>query len=123
MKTPAARVPQPEAPAGDENLVVIAGVVCKAPETRHSPAGIALTRFTVEHRARRSLNGIMRETCFRIVVAASDGAGKTAATLASGDRVRVRGFLSRSDYRRDERHVTLHAESIERLALPPHHGN
>ncbi len=123
MKTPAARVPRPEAAAGDENRVVITGVVCKAPETRHSPAGIALTRFTVEHRARRSINGVMRESCFRIVVAASADPGKQAAALASGDRVRVSGFLSRSDYRRDERHVTLHAESIERLESPPHHGN
>jgi primosomal replication protein N len=99
----------------DENQVVITGAVCKAPETRHSPAGVPLTRFTVEHRARRIVNGIARETWFRIVVAAAAELGRSAAALAAGDRVRIRGFLSRSDWRKDERHVTLHAESIERL--------
>ncbi len=99
----------------DENQVVITGAVCKAPETRHSPAGVPLTRFTVEHHARRVVNGVSRETWFRIVVAAAAELGRRAAGLRSGDRVRVHGYLSRSDFRKDERHVTLHAESIERL--------
>lgn len=100
----------------DDNRVVVAGVVCKAPETRHTPAGIALTRFTVEHRSRRVINGVSRETWFRIVVAAAGAnPGRGAMGLAGGDRVRITGYLSRSDYRKDERHVTLHAETIERL--------
>lgn len=102
----------------DENQIVITGAVCKAPETRHSPAGVALTRFTVEHRARRIVNGVSRETRFRIVVAAAAELGRSAAVLRSGDRVRIHGYLSRSDIRMDERHITLHAESIERLQEP-----
>ncbi len=100
----------------DDNRVIVAGVVCKRPETRHTPAGIPLTHFTVEHRSRRVVNGIPRETWFRIVVAAAGAnPGRGAAALAEGDRVRVTGYLSRSDYRKDERHVTLHAETIERM--------
>lgn len=107
-------VRQPEGDA-DENQVIIAGTVCKSPETRHSPAGISLTRFTLEHQSSRKTTGVPRQPRFRIVVVvAGEPLSREAGRLATGDRVRVTGFLSRSDYRRDERHLTLHAETLIR---------
>lgn len=91
------------------------GEVCKGPETRRTPAGIPLTRFTLEHRSRQAAAGYPREAYLRLIVlAGGDALSTRAQALAMGDRIQVRGFLSRSSHRTDENRLVLHAAAIER---------
>jgi len=95
---------------------VLAGHVASKPATRVSPAGIPITRFTLEHRSEQQEAGQQREARCRIEVVA---AGKTmqgpVAQLVEADAVRVRGFLSNAGYRSGETRLALHAQDIERL--------
>lgn len=102
---------------GSENRVLMTGTVCNGPQTRRTPAGIPMTRFTLEHHSRQSVAGYPREARLRmIVLAGGEALSDRAGALCSGERVRVTGFLSRSDYRDDEHRVVLHAAAIERAA-------
>lgn len=111
------RPPEARPPAvAAVNRVVLEGEVCRAPETRLSPARIPLTRFTLEHRSRQTAGGIQREARLRlVVVAAGTGMSRDAAVLQPGDRVRVEGFLTRDGYQAEERELALQADGIRRL--------
>ncbi|MCC6207701.1 MAG: primosomal replication protein N [Gammaproteobacteria bacterium] len=98
------------------NRVVLEGEVCRAPQTRLSPARIPLTRFTLEHRSQQTAGGIQREARLRmVVVAAGSGVSRDAAALQPGDRVQVEGFLTRGSYQVEERELALQANGIRRL--------
>lgn len=93
---------------------MLTGTVCKAPETRYSPAGIPLTRFTLEHRSRQMEAGMEREAQCRIVVMAAGRELKDrAAQLLEGQVVTVSGFIARADSRQGEAKLILHAQQIE----------
>jgi len=98
-----------------DNRLVVSGVICNPPESRNSPAGIPLTRFTLEHRSQQVEAGLARDTFFKIVVIAAGTALKqVAAKLQRGDEVYVEGFLSRMSYREDEARLALHAKTINK---------
>lgn len=89
--------------------------MCNAPITRNSPAGIPMTRFTLEHRSQQVEATLPRESFFRLVVVVAGAALKQVAEgLQCGDEVCVEGFLSRMSYRDDEARIALHAETIKR---------
>lgn len=91
-------------------------VVVKRPLTRHSPAGIPLTRFVVEHESRQIEAGMMRQVRCRLqVVAAGEALQAQVSALAEGAKVSLTGFLNRAGYRSDEASLVLHAQSIELL--------
>lgn len=101
---------------GALNRLVIDGVVVTEPETRYSPAGIPITRFTLEHRSRQLEADMPREAYCRIgIVAAGEAQRGQLQAMKSGDRIRVEGFVSRIDYRSAESRLALHAKRIERL--------
>lgn len=96
------------------NRLVLSGTVCRAPETRTSPAGIPLTRFTLEHRSRQIEAGVEREaTCRIVVVAAGESMRQTTVHLREGAHVTVSGFISRADARQGQAMLVLHAQQIE----------
>ncbi len=98
-----------------ENRLVVSGIICHSPESRNSPAGIPLTRFTLEHRSQQVEADLPRDAFFKIVVIAAGTALKqVAGKLQRGDEVRVEGFLSRMSYREDEARLALHALAIYR---------
>lgn len=96
--------------------MVLEGEVCRAPQTRVTPAQIPLTRFTLEHRSRQHAGGFEREARLRLVVVATGRElSRMAAALQPGERVRVEGFLSRGSHRADEQELALQASAIRRL--------
>ncbi len=98
-----------------ENRLVVSGVVCNLPQSHNSPAGIPLTRFTLEHRSQQVEAALPRDTFFKIIVVAAGTELKQAAgKLQRGDEVCVEGFLSRMSYREDEARLALHAETINK---------
>jgi primosomal replication protein N len=99
-----------------ENHLVLTGQVCRAPVTRTSPAGIALTQFTLAHESQQTEAGRRRSCRFRIaVMACGQVLSDTARRLSEGIGVQVSGFLDRSDFRAGEGRLVLHAEAIRVL--------
>ncbi len=102
-----------ESPA---NALVIEGQVIRLPETRHSPAGIPISRFVLEHQSRCDEAGAMREVRLRLgVVAAGRPLQQVVVRLVPGSRIRVEGFLARAGFRSAEHRLVLHAQSMELL--------
>lgn len=98
------------------NALVIEGLVVQTPETRVSPAGISISRFTIEHQSMCEEAGLPREVQFQLaVVATGEGLRPRVAMLQAGRRIRVSGFLARAGYRAAEYRLVLHAQSIEIL--------
>ena len=99
-----------------DNRLLIAGVVARRPETRTTPAGIPVTRFTLQHQSQRLEAGLLRRGELKLqVVACGPQLEAVAAGLQEGEQVKIGGFLSRADHRSDEAKLVLHAERIERL--------
>ncbi len=100
----------------EDNHVVIAGVVDGPGRTRHSPAGLPMTRFFLNHRSHQTEAGHPREARARLLVlACGEPLASHAQGLDPGAAVRVRGFLSRANHRQGEHWLVLHAECIEIL--------
>ncbi len=94
----------------------MAGVVGNEPETRYSPAGIAIARFTLKHQSQQSEAGMKRQVICNIgVIASGDALQRTVQQLKTGEGIRVTGFLARANNRQGENRLILHAEQIEKL--------
>ncbi len=92
------------------------GRVERGPGLRHSPAGVPIARFTLEHRSTRTEGGMDRQVTCRIeVVAVGEALAGAAAALPAGAAVRAEGFLARAGHGRGETRIALHAEAIARL--------
>ena len=93
-------------------------MVCRAPDLRHSAAGIPISRFVIEHRSRQTEAGLHREVYCRIgVVASGTGLEAQVKRLAPATRVRVTGFLDRITNRQGEPRLVLHAVDIEPIEI------
>ncbi|MBD3669418.1 MAG: primosomal replication protein N [Gammaproteobacteria bacterium] len=92
----------------------MSGQVDKAPQLRHTPAGIPITRFVLQHRSRQIEAGHPREVqCRILVMAAGEALAHRAEVLQVGEALRVEGFLSRSSHKGSEARLVLHAHKIE----------
>ncbi len=99
-----------------DNRVVLTGRVLGPIDHRVTPAGIPISRFTLDHRSLQSEAGMRREAVLRLqVVASGDGLAEVARGLKDGSAVSVEGFLARSSYRQGEHRISLHAQGIETI--------
>lgn len=97
-----------------DNCLTIAGLVAGPCETRTSPAGIAITRFSLEHRSAQMEAGIPREVTCRVpIMACGQPLAETTRRLSPGTRVRVRGFVGRANHRAGTDRLVLHADCID----------
>ena len=98
-----------------DNRLVLAGVVKNTPQTRHTPAGIPITRFTLCHDSIQQEAGMQRQAVCQIgVVVSGEQLHRQLAGLAGGEMLRVGGFLARANHRNGEYRLILHAQMIER---------
>ena len=103
------------APSAD-NCLIIAGQVAESSGVRTTPAGVPIGRFLLEHHSGQVEAGLPREVRCRIpVVACGAALAYTAGRLSPGAQVRVRGFVSRANYREGEYRLALHAAHIDVL--------
>ena len=99
-----------------DNRLVISGTLGKTPETRYSPAGIPITRFTLRHESIQQEAGMQRQVICNIgVIASGKEFLESTRSLQSEQQIRVSGFLSRANNRQGENRIILHAEQIESL--------
>ena len=100
-----------------DNRVVLTGRVLGRIEQRVTPAGIPISRFTLDHRSTQTEAGMRREAALRMaVVAGGDELVPRLRGLSEGAQLRVSGFLARSSHRDAEHRITLHAQDIEQIA-------
>lgn len=103
------------APPAD-NCLIIVGQVAEASSVRTTPAGVSIGQFLLDHHSGQVEAGAPREVRCRIpVVACGEALAHTAGRLSPGDRVRVRGFISRAHYRESGGRWVLHAAHIDVL--------
>jgi primosomal replication protein N len=99
-----------------DNRLVLAGTVAKKPETRVTPAGIPITRFSLRHESQQTEAGMNRKAaCIIGVVASGRELQSEVQRLGEGSVVRVTGFLTRAE-KTEEYRLVLHAHSIEPIA-------
>ncbi len=83
---------------------------------RHTPGGLPIVRFCIEHQSIQVEAGSEREVACRVnAVAVGDIAARVPAA-GSDEQVAVRGFLCRAGLK-DER-LVLHAEGLKVAPLP-----
>jgi primosomal replication protein N len=101
-----------------DNRLQIAGVIGNSPETRYSPAGIPIARFTLQHQSQQSEAGMPRQVICNIgVVASGEALQQVVKQLHTGEGIKVCGFLARANNRQGENRLILHAEQIEKITL------
>jgi primosomal replication protein N len=99
-----------------DNCLVISGTLGDIPETRKSPAGIPITRFTLRHESIQQEASMPRQViCNIAVIASGTELLESCKVLQSGQQLRISGFLSRANNRQGEHRLILHAERIESL--------
>jgi len=93
---------------------VLAGVVRDRPQTRHTPAGIPITSFCLQHRSVQKEAGHSREAvCLLQVVVSGEEMQEKVQGLEQGSSVRISGFISRANNRQGEYRLVLHGQHIE----------
>ncbi|MEK6749422.1 MAG: primosomal replication protein N [Pseudomonadota bacterium] len=98
------------------NCVVFGGVIVKPPQTRFSPAGIAITRFMLEHESTHQEAGLSRRAHGQIVVIAAGELGLGPLRQAKGgEAVGIEGFLNQVKSAQGQFRWVLHAQHIEWL--------
>lgn len=97
-----------------DNRVALTGEVVDDPRTRTSPAGVAVTRFTLEHGSEQPESGERRQTRFRVAVHARGGdVHAVARELRPGSQVRVAGHLAHSGRRPQQQRLVIVARRIQ----------
>ncbi len=101
-----------------DNHVLFGGVVNRISDTRYSPAGVPITRLTLDHRSAQTEAGLPREARCRLsVLVCGAELQPLVQCLAPGHPVRVHGFLSRANHRHGELQLVLHATAVEPLII------
>lgn len=99
-----------------DNCLILAGRVSQCEQTRYSPAGLPITRFTLEHQSTQTEAGFAREAhCQITVMVSGEQLTRKIAKLAVGSELKVTGFITRMSHRQSLSRLLLHAESIEFL--------
>jgi len=98
----------------DANLVCLNGYIVRSPQTRETPAGIPISRFTLEHVSQQQEAGLPRQVQLRIsvIVAGKDLQPKLQG-FKEGSAVQVKGFLNKSVFRGQEIKLVIHANELK----------
>ena len=93
------------------NAVELQGEVTEIEPLRHTPAGIPLLHFKLQHRSHQTEAGFSRRVECEIHAVAMGEVAAGLARLRAGQRVTVSGFLNRKN--RMSRQIILHATKAE----------
>ncbi|SEO59386.1 primosomal replication protein N [Aquisalimonas asiatica] len=103
-------------PPWPDNRLALTGQLLDDPQTRMTPAGVPVSRFTLEHESGQPEAGQHREVRFRIAVHARGQALQDViGRLRAGSPVRVLGYLGRSGHRPEQHRLVVFARRIQPL--------
>jgi primosomal replication protein N len=77
-----------------DNEVRLSGQVIGREVLRHTPAGIPILSFTVQHQSTQVEAGIPRHVSFEVDAMAVGETAQRMNALEAGQRVRLQGFLA-----------------------------
>ncbi|MDH4275646.1 MAG: primosomal replication protein N [Gammaproteobacteria bacterium] len=101
-------------PSKHANRVVLGGIIAKPPQTRYSPAGIAITRFLLAHESAHQEAGYPRQAHGQMLVVVAGELGLGPLRHAKGgETVGIEGFLNQVRSAQGQSRWVLHAQHIE----------
>jgi len=96
--------------------MTLCGLVVSEVKSRTTPAGISISRFTLEHSSRQREAGKLRKVdCRIVVIAAGESFERITRSLTKGKQISVEGFISYESSQQLETRLVLHAQTITEL--------
>ena len=93
------------------NRITIAGRLIEVDALRHTPAGVAVLKFRLQHDSLQTEAGGERKVSCEIAAVAFEREARLLAAAKLGSNVKVNGFLAAKS--RTSRTLVLHATQIE----------
>jgi len=95
----------------DTNQLALAGRISELDALRHTPAGIPLLDFRLEHESEQTEAGMARQVRLEVACLATEREARLLAAAPLGANVELRGFLAPRG--RSSRQLVLHVTSFE----------
>jgi len=87
--------------------------VTKVYDTRHTPAGIPITRFVLEHQSEQSEADLKRNIrCQVFIVASGKKLRNQTRDLSAGQTITVEGYLNQISFQGTNPQLCVNAEKI-----------
>ena len=96
---------------GEENRVVLRGRLIELDILRHTPGGVPVLRFRIEHESSQTEGGENRKVSCEVAGVAFDREAKLLSSAHPGSMLTITGFLDRKG--RSTHRLVLHATHIE----------
>jgi primosomal replication protein N len=93
------------------NRVVVSGKLVELDTLRHTPAGVSVVKFRLQHDSSQSEAGGERKVSCEIAAVAFEREAKLLTAAKLGSNLKVTGFLAARS--RASRALVLHAAQIE----------
>jgi len=100
-----------EALATEHNRLVLRGRLVELDILRHTPGGVPILKFRIEHRSAQAEGGKMRSVSCEVAGVAFEREAKLLSAAALGSELTLTGFLDRKG--RSKNLLVLHATHIE----------
>jgi primosomal replication protein N len=94
-----------------ENRISLSGIVVEREALRHTPAGIPILSFRIEHASTQIENSVPRQVEVEIDAMAVGMVAQQMNHLRTGQRVGVQGFLAKRS--RQSSRVILHVNQFD----------
>jgi primosomal replication protein N len=94
-----------------ENRVTVSGRLIELDALRHTPAGVPVLKFRLQHDSTQAEAGAKRKVSCEIAAVAFEREAKLLAAAKLGSDVKVSGFLAARS--RTSKAVVLHATEVE----------
>jgi len=93
------------------NRVTVSGRLIELDALRHTPAGVPVMKFRLQHESTQTEAGAVRKVSCEIAAVAFEREATLLAAARLGSDVKVTGFLAAKS--RTSRAVVLHATGVE----------
>ena len=98
-------------PSAAANRVVLRGRLVELDILRHTPGGVPILRFRIEHQSEQAEAGEKRRVNCEVTGVAFQREAKLLSSAALGSQLTISGFLDRKG--RSKHQLVLHATHIE----------
>ncbi len=100
-----------EKDGGEGNRVVLRGRLIELDILRHTPGGVPILKFRIEHESSQMEGGASRKVSCEVAGVAFDREAKLLTSAQLGSALTITGFLDRKG--RSRHQLVLHATHIE----------
>ncbi|HUL93951.1 MAG TPA: primosomal replication protein N [Burkholderiales bacterium] len=93
------------------NRVAVSGRLIELDGLRHTPGGVPMMKFRLQHDSTQTEAGVVRKVSCEIAAVAFEREARLLAAAKLGSSVKVTGFLAAKS--RTSRSLVLHATEVE----------